>query len=137
MDAESLLQQAREVFGADSYAALTGVEIVSAGGHEAVCTLTLGRHHSNARGVAMGGVLFTIADFAAAVAANTDTEVELDWVSLNGNIHYLAPAKEGTTLTAHSHPLKTGRTTALYQTEIKSLDDGKTIAIVETTMMHV
>lgn len=137
MDAESLLQHAREVFGADNYAALTGVEIISAGGHEAVCTLTLDRRHSNARGVTMGGVLFTMADFAAAVAANTDAEVELNWVSLNGNIHYLAPAKEGVTLTAHSQPLKIGRATALYQTEIKSLDDGKAVAIVETTMMHV
>ena len=137
MDAESLLQHAREVFGSDSYAALTGVEIVSAGDHEAVCTLTLGSCHSNARGVAMGGVLFTMADFAAAVASNTGVEVKLDWVSLNSNIHYLAPAKEGATLTAHSQPLKIGHTTALYQTEIKCLDDGKIIAIAETTMMHV
>lgn len=135
---------ARRVFADDRFASLTGIEIVSVGNNEACCTLTLDDRHRNARGAAMGGVLFTLADFCAAVAANSDrldkTEAEgtpsLHWVSLDSNIHFLAPATDGV-LTARCAPLKQGRTTALYQTIIESPGNGKQVAIVETTMIHV
>lgn len=90
----------------------------------------------------MGGVLFTLADFCAAVAANSDTLNNLQWVSLNSSIHFLAPAT-GVSLEAHCTALKTGRSTSLYQTTIRSLDNGNdtpsehVVAIVETTMMRV
>lgn len=134
---ESLLTRAREVFAADRYAALTGVTIRSVGVHEAVCTLILDERHRNARGMAMGGVLFTLADFAAAVAANSgELADELHWVSLDSTIHFLAPA-DGNGLEACSTALKAGRTTALYQTAIKDAENDKTLAIVETTMVRV
>ena len=132
--------KAREVFAADRYATeLTGIEIASAGDHEATCTLTLAARHCNARGVAMGGALYTLADFAAAIAANSDClgSGDLHWVSLDATAHYLSPAPLGARLAARSHALKHGRSTALYQTIIESLDNGKTVAIVETTMVYV
>ena len=134
-----LTESAREVFAADRYACeLTGIKIVRVAEHEAICQLTLDRHHRNARGVAMGGVLFTMADFCAAVAANSTCleEENLHWVSLDSTIHFLSPAT-GDSLRATCKPLKSGRTTALYQTVIESLDNGKTVAIVETTMMKL
>lgn len=133
---EALTEQARSTFGADRFAALAGIAIKRVQHHEATCRLHLADCHRNARGAAMGGVLFTLADFAAAVAANSDTLDNLQWVSLDSSIHYLAPALDGM-LEAHTTALKAGRSTALYQTEIKSLDNGKLVAIVETTMMHV
>jgi acyl-CoA thioesterase len=132
--------KAREVFAADRYATeLTDIEIASAGDHEASCTLTLAARHCNARGVAMGGALYTLADFAAAIAANSDClgSGDLHWVSLDATAHYLSPAPLGARLAARSHALKHGRSTALYQTIIESLDNGKTVAIVETTMVYV
>ena len=131
-----LTDTARKVFAGDNYARLTGVEIVSAGDGEAVCSLALDERHRNARGVVMGGVLFTLADFAAAVAANSDTLENLQWVSLDSTIHFLAPAT-GDKLKATCKALKQGRTTALYQTVIESLDNGKHVAIVETSMIRV
>ncbi len=130
------LETARRIFASDRFATeLTGVEITSLGGHSAECSLTLGNQHLNARGVAMGGVLFTLADFAAAVAANGDEAGdELHWVSLDATIHYLAPAA-GTSLTAVCTALKHGRTTALYQTEV--FCNGRRSAIVETTMVRI
>ena len=132
--------RARAVFAADRYATeLTGIEIASAGDHEATCTLTLAARHCNARGVAMGGALYTLADFAAAIAANSDClgSGDLHWVSLDATAHYLAPVPMGTTVKATCRALKHGRSTALYQTIIESLGNGKTIAIVETTMVYV
>ena len=131
-----LTDKARKVFASDSYARLTGVEIVSVGDGEVVCSLALDERHRNARGVAMGGVLFTLADFAAAVAANSDTLEELQWVSLDSSIHFLAPAT-GDSLKATCKALKQGRATALYQTIIESLDNGRRVAIVETSMIRV
>ena len=132
--------RARVVFAADRYATeLTGIEIASAGDHDATCTLTLAARHCNARGVAMGGTIYTLADFTAAIAANSDClgSGDLHWVSLDATAHYLSPAPLGARLTACSHALKHGRSTALYQTIIESLDNGKTVAIVETTMVYV
>ena len=135
------LEKARQVFEGDRYAQLTGVEITFVGDWEAVCTLALDERHRNARDVAMGGVLFTLADFSAAVAANTEIlnisdTLLLPWVSLDGNIHYLSPAN-GTRLVARCRALKSGRSTALYQTTVFDPDSDKTVAIVETTMIKV
>ena len=134
-----LTTKARKIFSADRYATeLTGVVIDHVGDHEAVCSLSLDERHCNARGTAMGGVLFTLADFCAAIASNSDCldGGELRWVSLNSTIHFLAPAV-GALLIARCTALKCGRTTALYQTKIESPDDGKIIAIVETSMIRV
>ena len=141
-----LTTQAREIFRRDRYATdITGIAIDHVDEHEAVCTLTVDDRHCNARGVVMGGTLFTLADFAAAVAANSDCldDGNLHWVSLDATIHYLSPTPTGTTLTATCHAVKHGRTTALYQTQIESPDNGKNalrehvVAIVETTMVRV
>lgn len=134
------LDKAREIFRHDRYATgLTGVAIASVGDHEACCTLTVQPHHCNARDVAMGGVLYTLADLSAAVACNTEylESGELHWVSLDATVHYLSPAPAGAALSARCTALKHGRTTALYQTIIESPDNGKRIAIVETTMVKV
>ena len=139
----TLTEKAQSVFAADRYATeLTGVEITNVGTHEAVCTLTINDRHRNARGVVMGGALFTLADICAAVAANSDTLERLQWVSLDSNIHFLAPATDGI-LSAHCTALKIGRATSLYQTLIESPDSSKNaphghmVAIVETNMIRI
>lgn len=132
--------KARKIFTADRYATeLTGIEITSVGDHGATCTLTATDAHCNARGMAMGGALYTLADFAAAIAANSDCfdDGTLHWVSLDASAHYLSPAPAGSRLVALSKAMKLGRSTALYQTIIESPDNGKLIAIVETTMIYV
>ena len=134
-----LTEKAREIFASDRFATeLTGIEITSVEEHKATCTLRLGMQHRNARGMVMGGVLFTLADFASAVAANSNCieDGHLCWVSLDATIHYLAPAV-GDNLQATCLPLKLGHTTALFQTIIDNLDTGKRVAIVETTMIRV
>lgn len=84
----------------------------------------------------MGGVLFTMADFGAAIAANTDCldGGNLGWVSLNGVIHYLSTTR-GERLVSETRCVKLGRTTALYRTSI--LDGDRLVAEVETTMVRV
>ena len=138
----NLTEIARDIFCHDRYATeTTGIVIDHVGEHEATCSLTVGEQHCNARGVAMGGVLFTLADFSSAIAANSPDFIEgnseLHWVSLNASIHYLSPTPLGASLIATSKALKHGHSIALYQTIIESPDNGKRYAIVETTMMFV
>lgn len=131
-----LTERARRVFAADRFAALAGIEIDAVGDGESRCSMPLDERHRNARGAAMGGALFTLADLAAAVAGNSADLAagdELHWVSLDSTVHYLSPAL-GPRIDAHCQALKRGRTTALYQTVL--LCNGKKVAIVETTMMR-
>lgn len=130
---------ARRIFASDRYATeVTGIVIDGVGEHASCCTLKVDDRHRNARGVVMGGALYTLADFAAAVAANTDCLADgvLHWVSLDSTAHFLSPAT-GSRLCANCTALKTGRSTALYQTEIKDVDSGKLVAIVDVTMIKL
>ncbi|MBR1799101.1 MAG: PaaI family thioesterase [Bacteroidales bacterium] len=135
---KDLTSLAKQIFSADRYATeQTFIEIDKVEQHTCQCRFTLNQQLCNALGTVMGGALFTLADFAVAVAANTD-EYEsntLHWVSLNANINYLAPAKEGV-LVATASSVHHGRSTALYRTTITRQTDGHIVAIVETTMIH-
>lgn len=137
-----LTQTARSVFANDLYAtSVTGIVIDSVEPHSAVCSLQLNGSHRNAKGAVMGGVLFTLADFTFAVAANTsDLEADnktphLSWVSTSSNIHFLSATK-GSRLKATAHCVRQGRTNALYQIDI--VDDlDKHIALITTSGTHV
>ena len=110
------LSELKSRFSADRYATeLTGAEIVSAEPRHAVCTLPLRPEHLNAAGTPMGGAIFTLADFAFAVAANGFSETVT--VSQSAHIHFLSPAK-GNVLTAEARCLKAGRTVSLYAVEV-------------------
>ena len=79
-----------------------------------VCSLVLNDNHKNAVGGVMGGVIFTLADFAFIVAANNRHSVT---VSLNASINYLGTAK-GKKLIARAECRKDGKNTAIYNVDI-------------------
>ena len=70
--------------------------------------------HLNAGNVVQGGMIFTIADFTFAVAANCKHG---NVVSLNNNITYVRPPK-GKTLIARARETAFTRKTCLYEVEI-------------------
>ena len=70
----------------------------------------------NANNAPMGGAIFTLADFAFAVAANGGSERVT--VSQHVSITFLSPAK-GSELLAEASCRKAGRTTCLYQVEVR------------------
>lgn len=141
MKTPDLTHKAKAAFANDRFAVYTtGIQIIRVDPHFSICMMAVGRQHLNARDVVMGGALFTMADFAAAIAANTDqlaADEPLAWVSLDSTIHFLSPAFAVDDLQAECKALKTGRTTALYQTTITDPENYKPIAVVETTMIRV
>ena len=119
------LDELRQRFRADRYATeITGAEILSAEPRHAVCTLSLRPEHCNAAGNPMGGAVFTLADFAFAVAANGFSETIT--VSQSADIHFLSPAR-GRVLTAEAKCLRAGRTVSLYTVDITD-DQGGYVA---------
>ena len=63
------LEKTREFFRNDRYATETGAVIDEIDDHYSKCSLVLNEHHRNGVGGIMGGVYFTLADFAFAVAS--------------------------------------------------------------------
>lgn len=111
------LEKIRERFQGDRFATeAAGIEIAEAGVQHALCEMELKDLHRNARNGVMGGAIFTLADFAVAVAAN-GAEEEPSTVTLHAGITFLSPAK-GERLIGEANCIKAGRTTSLYEVVI-------------------
>ena len=110
------MEELNERFRADRFAAQAGVEIREAEPGRALCAMPLRPCHMNANGAPMGGAIFTLADFAYAVASNGFTDRII--VSQQVAITFLAPAR-GTELLAEAKCLKSGRTPCLYAVDVR------------------
>ncbi len=108
------LEEVKCFFEQDRFATENGMMIDAIGDGYAKCSLELCERHRNAVGGVMGGVPFTLADFAYAVAAN---HKEPRWVSLSSQITFLGAAK-GTRLIAEAVMVKSGRSTNYYQVRV-------------------
>ena len=111
------IQKIRERFSNDRFATEAAeIIITEAQPQYAVCEMPLLEKHRNARGTPMGGAIFTLADFTAAIAANGFAE-HTDTISLHADITFLGTAK-GERLIAKASCVKQGRTTSLYTVEV-------------------
>ena len=135
----SLTHKAQERFADDRYATeATGIRIEAAEEGYARCSLTLTPLHRNAMGAVMGGVLFTLADLAFAVAANSRclaADKPLQWVSLSSSIQYLGQTL-GDSLIAETACVKHGGSTCVYTVTIRD-EHNKHVALVTTTGIHI
>lgn len=128
------IAEAREEFSHDLYATkLSGAEIDEIGENFARCSMKLTENHRNAYGGIMGGAIYTLADFAFAVASNFDKDMAT--VSVVGQASFLSASK-GSVLYAEARLLKDGRNNCFY--EVKVTDDlDKLIAVVSFNGAHV
>jgi len=89
MDIEKL----KNFFNNDRYAALTGIEIEEAALGYCKASMKIEDKHLNAANVVQGGAIFTLADFAFAVASNSHGQLSL---AINVNITFLKGKSTGT-----------------------------------------
>lgn len=128
------LKEAREIFSKDLYATeLSGIVIDEIGEDYAKCSMKLTPQHKNAYGGVMGGAIYTLADFAFAVASNY--EKELASVSLTSQASFLSSSK-GSVLFAEANLIKDGKRNCFFEVAITD-DLGKNIARVLFTGAHV
>lgn len=109
--AEMTLDEVRERFLHDRFATVNGAVIDEIREGYAKCSMILNDTHRNALGAVMGGAIFTLADFAFAVASNWNKNPQ---VSLNASVSFLGKAK-GEQLIAEAHKIKEGRKTCYYE----------------------
>ena len=125
----SYLEEAREYFGKDLYSSKqTGIVIEAAEPGYAKCSLKIEDRHKNALGHVMGGVFFTMADYAFAIASNFK---QPPTVTQTSQIVYLSAVK-GSVLYAETEKIRGGRKTCFYKIMITD-DTGADIAYVTTT----
>ena len=115
---QSPLERIRDIFQNDRFATeAAGIVIEDARPGYSRCVMEIKAHHLNARGAVMGGAIFTLADFAGAVAVNCGKE-QPNTVALHADITFLSPAK-GKQLIAEASSIKDGRTASLYDIDIR------------------
>lgn len=117
-------EEAKRMFAEDRFATeQAGITIEEVGEHRAVCRMVLSSRHRNANHAVMGGAIFTLADFTAAVAANATGVLS---VTTAANIQFLS-ATQGSVLIAKAEPLKVGHSLTVLSVTVKD-DLGVTVA---------
>ena len=117
------IDEAREFFVGDKFATNNGMVIDEIGDDYAITSMDIEEGHLNAAGGVMGGVIYTLADFAFAVASNNVHKVT---VAITCNINYLSGSK-GKKLFAKAKCVKDGRTSSVFAVDVTD-DLGKDIA---------
>lgn len=122
-------EEIEAVFRNDRFATdAAGCRVVEGSKGRAVCSMKLADVHRNAMGNVMGGAIFTLADFALAIACNIGEEPT---VSVESGISFLSSTK-GTELTATATCDKSGRSLGFYTVVVED-DLGKRIARMTAT----
>lgn len=122
------IEETKAFFEKDRYAKACGITIDEVEQGRAVCSFTIQEEHLNAGNRVQGGAIFTLADFAFAVAANADGHMT---VSLENQITYMHGTK-GKKLIATAYKVSAASTVCFYNVEVKD-DLGKPIAKMSVT----
>jgi len=116
-------QELKHIFKSDKYAGLSNIELLTAGPGHSTARMTLHPHHLNALNTVQGGAIFTLADFAFAVACNSHGTMA---VALDVSIVFMKAATTGT-LWAEAREVTKNLKVGLYQVDIKD-DAGDLVA---------
>lgn len=129
IDENCPLEEVRAYFRDDHFATeACGCRVVEASRGHAVCEFDVGGVHRNAQGAVMGGAIFTLADFALAVASNVG---ERPTVSVMSSIEYLSGCR-GSRLIATADADRSGRSLGFYTIDVTD-ELGTKVARVTTT----
>ncbi|MBX6422859.1 hydroxyphenylacetyl-CoA thioesterase PaaI [Thermosulfurimonas sp. F29] len=108
----------------DRVAVWLGVEVLEVRPGYARMAMTVREDMLNAAGVCQGGVTFSLADFAFAVAANSHGRLAL---AVSAQIYYPAAARLGERLVAEAREVHRTEKTGLYEVSV-SKEDGTLVA---------
>lgn len=126
MSGNEELEKVRELFKNDRFATEAGAVIDEIGDHYSKCSLVLNEHHNNAAGGVMGGVYFTLADFAFAVASNWQNG---GVVGINCDASFVGVPKTKRII-AEARLVKDGRSICCYNVDIRD-ELGNPVAAVQ------
>lgn len=113
----------------DRFAKHCGIELVEVSPGYAKVKMTIDTYHLNGVDMVHGGAIFTLADFAFAVAANSHGPVA---VGINASIAYSKAARAGI-LFAEAREVSLNTKLGIYSVDIKD-GDGELIASFQGTV---
>jgi acyl-CoA thioesterase len=120
----------RELLEHDRFAGALGIDLVEASPGCTVLAMTVRRKHLNCYDIAHGGAIFTLADTAFGMAANTHDVVA---IAIDAHVAFAVAVKEGDRLTARAHEVSRGKKTAVYRVEIQR-QDAMTVSVFTGTV---
>ena len=118
LDADASIEQIRTFFERDQFAHKCLGAVVDSYDPQtgaATVSMTIDDRHHNAQGFVMGGVLFSLSDFALAVATNMGQEASS---SVSSAIQFMRRAK-GECLIATARPDKIGRALTFFTIDVE------------------
>ena len=118
----------------DRFAENIGIERVPCKDGTWTARLTVAEKHLNGLGVAQGGVIFTLADYAFAIASNTDGRIS---TGLQTNMAFISPAQPGDILQAHIREISRRKTISIYEIEIRTTQTDQLIALFTGTGFRI
>jgi acyl-CoA thioesterase len=123
---------AREVVGKDPFARHLGIRVEEARDSYARVSLTIRKEYCNAAARSHGAALFSLADQALAVAANSKGYMAF---AVEVKINYFAPAHEGDTVYAEATPIDVRKRLSLWNIELTN-QEGARIALAQGMAYH-
>lgn len=122
-DLAALLNEQR-----DGYCTAQGLRFVSASRDEVVAEWTIRAQHLQTYGIVHGGVHCGVIETLASVGAAIDVlEHGRNAVGLENHTSFIRAVREGEHLRAVAKPLTRGRTTQVWEVEVRT-DEGKLVA---------
>lgn len=112
-------QKLRSFFSNDRFAALAGIEVVTSGDGYCLCRMKVEEKHLNAVNVVQGGAIFTLADYAFAIASNSRGQVAL---AVHADISFIASRSAGI-LYAEAREVADPRRLGFYEVKVTDQDD--------------
>jgi len=103
----------------DQFARHNGIEMVDVSPGFARVKMNIQPYHLNGVGIVHGGAIFTLADFAFAVAANSHEQIA---VAINITIAYIKAVTEGS-LFAEARELSINPKLGVYQVDVCTSDN--------------
>ena len=120
------MENIKKFFKKDKFAEYVGIELLEVEEGRAKTRMEINDKHLNGIGTVHGGVIFTLADFAFAVAANSYGMVT---VAINVNISYMKAVKNGF-LYAEAREISRNPKISTYTVDITD-DQGELIAVFQ------
>lgn len=120
----------KKFFQRDQLAKELGIELISWDKGLAKVRLEVQKKHLNGVGLTHGGTIFTLADFAFAVASNSYGQVAL---GITATISYLKACSEGDVLIAEAKEIALTSKLATYEVKVY-LEQGDIIAVFQGTV---
>jgi acyl-CoA thioesterase len=127
------IRYAAEVVGQDPFATLLGIKVEEVRDSYARLSLVIRQEYCNCEARTHGGVLFTLADQAFAVAAHTKI---YQAVAVELKINYFQGTRPGDVVVAEASPVDIRNRISLWQIDLKT-EAGERVALAQGLAYHI